>query len=298
MRLDSAARLEIARQGMTATSVPAAGRNVLIQRSGSVAFDVTDRVHPSVAATVALAARVVGLDVAGVDLVTDDISRPLDQTRGAIVEVNAGPGLLMHLKPADCPPRPVGRSIVDHLFPADDDGRIPIVGVTGTNGKTVVARLVARLVQKGDCANWAAGRRVLMNRSVDAAVIENDSGVILGQGWPMTAAWSAWSPTSTTAITWAISISTKPTAWSTCSAPRSTSCCPAALPCSMHATRAWSAWPSCATARCCTSAWTPPCRRWPPIWPKASAPSTCAPDASCWRVAATKKPWPTSPRFR
>lgn len=182
MRLDSAARLEIARQGMTATSVPAAGRNVLIQRSGSVAFDVTDRVHPSVAATVALAARVVGLDVAGVDLVTDDISRPLDQTRGAIVEVNAGPGLLMHLKPADCPPRPVGRSIVDHLFPADDDGRIPIVGVTGTNGKTVVARLVARLVQKGDCANWAAGRRVLMNRSVDAAVIENDSGVILGQG--------------------------------------------------------------------------------------------------------------------
>ncbi|KAK72687.1 cyanophycin synthetase [Bordetella bronchiseptica] len=204
VRLDSAARLEIARQGMTATSVPAAGRNVLIQRSGNVAFDVTDRVHPSVAATVALAARVVGLDVAGVDLVTDDISRPLDQTRGAIVEVNAGPGLLMHLKPADGPPRPVGRAIVDHLFPADDDGRIPIVGVTGTNGKTVVARLVARLlhlsgkqtglacseglylnkrlVQKGDCANWAAGRRVLMNRSVDAAVIENDSGVILGQG--------------------------------------------------------------------------------------------------------------------
>lgn len=92
VRLDSAARLEIARQGMTATSVPAAGRNVLIQRSGNVAFDVTDRVHPSVAATVALAARVVGLDVAGVDLVTDDISRPLDQTRGAIVEVNAGRG--------------------------------------------------------------------------------------------------------------------------------------------------------------------------------------------------------------
>ncbi|MCJ9713551.1 cyanophycin synthetase, partial [Bordetella hinzii] len=141
---------------------------------------------------------------AGVDLVAEDISRPLQEQRGAIVEVNAGPGLLMHLKPANGTPRPVGRAIVDHLFPEGEDGRIPIVGVTGTNGKTVVARLISRLlhlsgkqtglacseglylnkrlVQKGDCANWAAGRRVLMNRNVEAAVIENDSGVILGQG--------------------------------------------------------------------------------------------------------------------
>ena len=204
VRLDSAARLELARQSLSADSVPAAGRRVLIQRSGNVAFDVTDRVHPDTAATVVLAARVVGLDVAGVDLVAEDISRPLAEQRGAVVEVNAGPGLLMHLKPADGTPRPVGRAIVDHLFPADDDGRIPIVGVTGTNGKTVVARLVARLlalsgrhtglacsaglylgqrlVQPGHRANWASGRRLLMNRSVDAAVIENDSAVILGQG--------------------------------------------------------------------------------------------------------------------
>ena len=92
MRLDSAARLEIARQGLTEESVPADGQRVLVQRSGNVAFDVTDRVHPSVAATVTLAARVVGLDIAGVDLVAEDISRPLDEQRGAIVEVNAGPG--------------------------------------------------------------------------------------------------------------------------------------------------------------------------------------------------------------
>lgn len=204
VRLDSAARLEIARQGLSEDSVPADGQRVLVQRSGNVAFDVTDRVHPSVAATVTLAARVVGLDIAGVDLVAEDISRPLDEQRGAIVEVNAGPGLLMHLKPADGTPRPVGRAIVDHLFPEGDAGRIPIVGVTGTNGKTVVARLVARLlhlsgkrtglacseglyldrrlVQKGDRADFASGTRVLMNRNVDAAVIENDSGVILGQG--------------------------------------------------------------------------------------------------------------------
>ncbi|TEW51982.1 cyanophycin synthetase, partial [Escherichia coli] len=114
-------------------------------------FDVTDRVHPSVAAHASLAARVVGLDIAGVDLVADDISRPLDEQRGAIVEVNAGPGLLMHIRPAQGEPRPVGRAIVDHLFSdkdgAQDDGRIPIVGITGTNGKTVVAKLVAQMLQ-------------------------------------------------------------------------------------------------------------------------------------------------------
>ncbi|MBO4119897.1 cyanophycin synthetase [Cupriavidus gilardii] len=211
VRLDSAARLELKRQGFTAESVPPEGRHVLIQRNGNVAFDVTDRVHPSVAAHAALAARVVGLDIAGIDLVAEDISRPLAEQGGAIVEVNAGPGLLMHLKPAAGKPRPVGRAIVDHLFPpaADgdapaDDGRIPVVGITGTNGKTVVAKLVARLLQLsgrhtglacsdglyldrrlvegGDCANWEAATRVLKNRAVEAAVFENDSGTMLSEG--------------------------------------------------------------------------------------------------------------------
>ncbi|MGO4305283.1 cyanophycin synthetase [Cupriavidus sp. RAF12] len=212
VRLDSAARLELKRQGLEdGNSVPTEGCHVLIQRNGNVAFDVTDRVHPSVAAHASLAARVVGLDIAGVDLVAEDISRPLAEQRGAIVEVNAGPGLLMHIKPADGTPRPVGRAIVDHLFPAakdggEDDGRIPVVGITGTNGKTVVAKLVARLLQlsgkhtglacsdglfldrrqvdAGDRANWEAGHRILMNRAVEAAVFENDSGMILSQGLP------------------------------------------------------------------------------------------------------------------
>ncbi|MGT2505626.1 cyanophycin synthetase [Cupriavidus basilensis] len=207
VRLDSAARLELKRQGFDATSVPPEGKHVLIQRNGNVAFDVTDRVHPSVAAHASLAARVVGLDIAGVDLVAQDISRPLAEQRGAIVEVNAGPGLLMHLKPSNGEARPVGRAVVDHLFPAgegDDNGRIPVVGITGTNGKTVVAKLVARLlqlsgkhtglacsdglyldrrqVQGGDRANWDAAHRILMNRAVDAAVLENDSGAILSEG--------------------------------------------------------------------------------------------------------------------
>ena len=177
---------------------------MLIQRNGNVAFDVTDTIHPEVAAMASLAARVVGLDIAGIDLVAEDISRPLEAQRGAIVEVNAGPGLLMHLKPAEGKPRPVGRAIIDYLFPQNDSGRIPIVGIAGTNGKTVVARLVSHLLQlsgkhtglacsdgmfldrrhveKGDRANWAAAHRILMNRAIEAAVFENDSGIFLSEG--------------------------------------------------------------------------------------------------------------------
>jgi cyanophycin synthetase len=201
---DPAVRLELTRQGYAPDSVPPAGKSVLIQRNGNVAFDVTDRIHPKVAAAASLAARIVGLDIAGVDLVAEDISRPLDAQGGAIVEVNAGPGLLMHLKPADGPARPVGRAIVDHLFSEEESGRIPIVGVTGSRGTTMVARLTARLldvqgpyvglacrdglylkqrrVEKNDCANWESAQRVLMNRAVEAAVIENDSHAILAEG--------------------------------------------------------------------------------------------------------------------
>ena len=143
---DPAVRLEITRQGFTPDAIPPLGAEVLIQRNGNVAFDVTDLVHPDVAATVSLAARIVGLDIAGVDLVAEDISRPLAEQRGAIVEVNAGPGLLMHLKPASGEPRPIGRAIVDSLFPEGESGRIPIVGITGTNGTNLVARLVAHLL--------------------------------------------------------------------------------------------------------------------------------------------------------
>ncbi|MFA6971889.1 MAG: cyanophycin synthetase [Gallionella sp.] len=201
---NSAAQFEIKRQGYTADSIPPLGASVLIQRNGNVAFDVTDLVHPDVAATVALAARIIGLDIAGVDLVAEDISRPLAEQGGAIVEINAGPGLLMHLKPASGEPRPVGRAIVDSLFSEDDSGRIPVVGICGTHGRAQVARIVARLlklaglhvgvasseglsfdkrvVDKKDCANWASAQKVLLNRSVEAAVIENSIATILSEG--------------------------------------------------------------------------------------------------------------------
>ena len=198
------ARLEVSRQGFAPDSVPAAGREVLIVRSGNHTDDVTDLEHPETAATASLAARIVGLDIAGVDLVCEDISQPLDGQRGGIVEVNAGPGLLMHLKPETGQPRPVGRAIVDELFPNGDDGRIPVVGVTGSFGKTTVARLIAslltlsgrhtglassdglfvhrRCIAQGDNANWGGAHRLLMNRAVEAAVFENGTDSILSEG--------------------------------------------------------------------------------------------------------------------
>lgn len=201
---DSAVRFELLRQGFKPESIPPQGTQVLIQRNGNVAFDVTDLVHPSIAAAAELAARVVGLDIAGVDMVIEDVSRPLPEQQAAIVEVNAGPGLLMHLKPADGEARPVGEAIVNSLFPAGESGRIPIVGISGTRGKTTVARLVARLlhlsgryvglscsgglyldqrqVEKGDRASWASAHKILLNRSVDAAVLVNSAQAILSEG--------------------------------------------------------------------------------------------------------------------
>jgi cyanophycin synthetase len=178
--------------------------SIVVQRNGNVAFDVTDIVHPEVAAAVSLAARVVGLDIAGIDLVAEDISKPLGEQGGAIVEVNAGPGLLMHLKPAEGQPRPVGKAIVDHLFADDETGRIPVVGITGSSGKTRVAKILARFIhlsgshvglacsdglfsgerqiENGNCATWTAAQKLLMNRKVEAAVIENSVSTILAEG--------------------------------------------------------------------------------------------------------------------
>jgi cyanophycin synthetase len=196
--------LELERQGLTAYSIPLDGQKVLIQPNGNVAFDVTDEVHPEVARAAALAARIVGLDIAGVDLVADDISRPLEEQRGAIIEVNASPGLLAHLKPAEGKPRPIGTAIIANLFAANESGRIPIIGVAGSQGTSLIARLIAcilsvsgkhtgvassqglfldsRHVVKTNCANWDASQRLLLNRSVQAAVFETNPRMILSDG--------------------------------------------------------------------------------------------------------------------
>ncbi|MHB1677444.1 MAG: cyanophycin synthetase [Sulfuriferula sp.] len=204
VRIDSAAVLELGRQAYTADSVPRPGASVIIQRIGNVAFDVTDQVHPSTAEMVVLAAKIIGLDIAGIDLVVTDISKPLAQQQGAVVEVNAGPGLLMHLKPAHGTPRPVGHAIVEHLFPSHASGRIPIIAVCGSKDSTAVTRLIAELLQlnnqrtglacrqglflnqrqveSGDCANWEAAHKLLLNPAVNAAIIESTALSLLSQG--------------------------------------------------------------------------------------------------------------------
>lgn len=202
--------LELQRQGLTPESVPSAGTRVLIQRNGNVAFDVSDQIHPTVAAAATLAARVVGLDIAGVDMVLEDISQPLADQRGAVIEVNASPGLLAHLKPANGPARPVGAAIMTHLFGPDvgknEAGRIPVVGITGTRHTTGIARLLAwllhinqqqvglvcrdgfflgtRRVDARSSMLGDAALRPLMNRSVQAAVFEHSSRQILSEGLP------------------------------------------------------------------------------------------------------------------
>ena len=205
---DAKVQLELKRQDVDADSVPAAGRVIVVQRNGNVAVDCTDDVHPEVAYIAQLAAKVVGLDIAGIDMVAQDISKPLHSQGGAIVEVNAGPGLLMHLKPAVGAPRPVGQAIAEHLFPQGAEGaaagRIPLVGVAGTRNTSTIARLVAwllhlrghhtglacreglfldrRQVESTDCAHWEAAHRLLMNQMVQAAVIESDARTILRDG--------------------------------------------------------------------------------------------------------------------
>ena len=198
--------LELKRQGLTADSVPEKDRAVLIMRTGNMALDVTDEVHPDVAALAVLAARVVGLDIAGVDLVAQDISQPLAAQGGAIVEVNAGPGLLMHLKPASGKPRPVGQAIANHLFKPSETGRIPVVGFMGNGDTTRPAKLVSwllhlkglytglacadglfmnqRQLQNQDGMDWDNAQRLLINRSVQAAVFESDARHLLAEGLP------------------------------------------------------------------------------------------------------------------
>jgi cyanophycin synthetase len=157
-----------------------------------------------VAAHAVDAARTVGLDISGIDVVAQDISRPLNEQGGIVVEVNAAPGLRMHLEPSVGVSRPVGEAIVEHLFPAGSNGRIPIVAVTGVNGKTTVTRFIAhvlrgtgqcvgvtctdgifindRRIDNEDCSGPQSARGVLLNPSVEMAVFETARGGILREG--------------------------------------------------------------------------------------------------------------------
>ena len=209
IRFDEIAVARLAAQGLQPASVPDKGRRVFLRNNanlstGGTATDVTDEVHPEVAARAVAAAQMVGLHICGVDLVCETVNRPLEQQRGGVVEVNAAPGLRMHLAPSYGRGRAVTDAMVSHLFKPGDDGRIPLVAVTGTNGKTTVTRLIAHLlagsglrvgmtntdgvwvngrqIDSGDCSGPKSARNVLLHPDVDAAVLETARGGLLREG--------------------------------------------------------------------------------------------------------------------
>ena len=172
--------------------------------TGGTAEDVTDIVHPYNIFMAERIAKIIDLDICGIDIMTTDIGQPLPETDGAVLEVNAGPGFRMHLAPAEGLPRNVAGHVIDMLYPPGSDWRIPIVAVAGTNGKTTTTRLIAhmarmkghkvgytttdgvyiqnRLLVTGDCTGPASAEFVLKDPTVDFAVLESARGGLLRAG--------------------------------------------------------------------------------------------------------------------
>lgn len=213
--LDDLTDAVLARQDCTLGTVPAAGSTVWLRdnanlSSGGTGRDVTDRLHPDVARLCLRVAALVGLDVAGIDLRLPDIAAPVpptgdpDEITAGVIEVNAVPGLRMHLAPVQGRSRDVGDAIVRAMFPGGSDGRIPVAAVTGTNGKTSVARMAAyllaggglrvgltttdgvsldgRTVYRGDATGPRSAQMVLGDPLVQAAVLETARGGTLRRG--------------------------------------------------------------------------------------------------------------------
>lgn len=162
MKLDDLAVALLKRQSLAPDDVPAEGRRVTIKVNGDLTTDETDEVCPDVARHVVLAARAVGLDIAGIDLVVEDIGRPLAEQRGMVIEVNAGPGMFMHIAPRQGKPRPVGEAIVELMFKEGNDGRVPVIviggGAAGDGVSGRIAAAVAGFLRSGGIvAGLAAG---------------------------------------------------------------------------------------------------------------------------------------------
>ena len=209
IRVDAAAAELVRAQGFELDQVVDEGVMVKLtltgnMSTGGISIDRTDEAHPDNVEIAEEAARVVGLDVAGIDFIAPDIAEPVRETGGAIVEVNAAPGFRMHTHPTVGEPQYVAKPVVDLLFPPGSPSRIPIVAVTGTNGKTTSARMIAhifkgmgrkvgltstdgilideRLVLRADASGPRSARMVLQNPRVDFAVFEVARGGILREG--------------------------------------------------------------------------------------------------------------------
>ncbi|HEX8405473.1 MAG TPA: Mur ligase family protein [Duganella sp.] len=208
--LDGQAETTLAKQGLQLDSVPANGQRVLLRgnanlSSGGTAEDVTDRLPPHTRAMCVRAVRKIGLDVAGIDLVCEDIGVPLDGKNGAVIEINAAPGIRMHVYPSAGTPRDAGAAIVASMF-GDGNGRVPLIAVTGTNGhnSTTATRIIEHTLRQAgigtgcangdgvfinghsviqsDCDSYRAARTVLGSPDVEFAVLETARDGILQQG--------------------------------------------------------------------------------------------------------------------
>jgi cyanophycin synthetase len=209
IRFDDIALATLAKQDFDADSIPPQGARIVLRNNanlstGGTATDVTDDVHPELAARAVAAAQMVGLDICGVDIVCNSVHKPLEEQEGGIVEVNAAPGLRMHLTPSYGKGRAVGDAIISTMFEDGDDGRVPVVAVAGTNGKTTTVRLITHLlaqkglrvgmtntdgvyidkqrIDTGDCSGPRSARNVLFHPDVDAAVLETARGGVLREG--------------------------------------------------------------------------------------------------------------------
>ena len=205
VKVDSVVLTELAQQGLGPDAVPDPGRQVLVKRSGTHGPDVLAKVHPEIAAAAVRAARAVGLDVAGIDLVAQDISRPLHEQGAKVCEVNAGPQLLIHSNPSTGPGVPVGKVIVDELFATGRDGRIPIAVLCGRHA-VQTAGVVERILRAAGrvpgltsaAGQWVAGwhcddephdsteaaRDLLLSPEIESAVFQLDWRSVVAEGMP------------------------------------------------------------------------------------------------------------------
>lgn len=209
IKVDETTMNILVEKGLTLDSVLPAGEVLYLKSTanistGGTATDVSDHVHPHNVFMAERIARIIGLDICGIDIMTDDIGMPISETGGAILEVNAAPGFRMHLAPTDGLPRNVAEPVIDMLFPPGTSFKIPIVAVTGTNGKTTTTRLIAHIaktaghkvgftttdgiyiqnimMQRGDCTGPQSAEFVLKDPTVDFAVLETARGGILRAG--------------------------------------------------------------------------------------------------------------------
>ncbi|HHW56276.1 MAG TPA: cyanophycin synthetase [Clostridia bacterium] len=207
--IDAISKITLQRQGFDLESIPKKGQKVFLRESanlstGGIAIDRTDEIHPYNIDVAVRAAKAIGLDIAGIDITMEDIRKPLTEENGAIIEINASPGIRMHHYPSKGKPRNVAKAIVDMLFPKGSKATIPIISITGTNGKTTVTRMTAHIlktygytvgmtctdgiyiddncVYKGDNTGPKSAKTCLADKNIDAAVLETARGGIIREG--------------------------------------------------------------------------------------------------------------------